>query len=296
MTTIESLSNDFAAIVDAARERVVSVGAGKARPRSGLLIGNGELVTVARVAEAGEKVPVHIGDREVSATVAGFDPASGIALLNLEGIEGPGPIDTSDEDIPAVGSLTVTVACPLPDGHEARLGMIRCVGGETRTPGGRKIGSYIQTDSARFRGFAGSIVFAASGRPIAMTMPVQRREEGFAIPLKEMLEIVAQLRDGGSIGTGYLGVQATPVDLPEERDGHSAGLLITGVEPDSPAEKAGLQVGSFIVSVAGTATPDIESLYDALTGLRESEELAVGVMKGGGDIEQVTVSVTLRRR
>jgi len=298
MNAIETLSGDFVSIVESAKDRVVCVGAGKAQPRTGFLLGDGEVVTVAHVAEAGEKVPVHVRGEESEATVAGFDPASGIALLRLDGEAGKASAIDPEElgEIPPVGALNVTVAYPIPEGHEARLGMIRCIGGQTRTPGGRKIDRYFQTDSNRFRGFSGSVVYSVSGSPIGMTMPVGRREEGFAIPMKELLAVVAQLREGGALGTGYLGVQATSVDLPEERGGLTSGLLITGVETESPADRAGLHVGSFIVTVGGTPTPDLESLYDALSGLREGSELTLGIVQGGGDIENVSVNVTLRKR
>jgi len=286
------VSAELSALVDQARPIVVCVGTGKATPRTGLIIGNGEVLTVAKAAETGESVPVHLGEKEYWATVSGFDASSGIALLSHANLTGP---ETSVPALPAVGSLSVTVACPIPAGHEARLGMIRCVGGTTRLAGGRRIERYFQTDSTRFRGFAGAVVFGPGGEVLGMTMPVHRREEGFVLPIDELLEIAKQLREGESLGTGYFGIQATAVDLPDAHDGHSAGLLVTGVEPDSPAERAGLRVGNFVVKVGENATPDLESLYDSLVGLREGEELPVSVVRAAGGLDVITVKVTLRK-
>jgi serine protease DegS len=290
-SVLNNLSSDLADIVDNARERVVCVGAGKTTPRSGLVIGNGEIITVARAAEPGEPVPVLVGQNEVSANVAAFDPASGMALLTT-GEVSAGTI--TDPGLPRVGSLSVTVAYPVPDGHEARLGMIRCVGGRTRAPGGRRLDAYFQTDSARFRGFAGSVVFSTEAEVLGMTMPVRRREEGFVIPTSQLLIIASQLREGDVVGTGYLGVQATPVDLPEEIQGYSAGLLITGIENGSPAEHAGLHVGTFIVGIGDHRTVDLESLYDALSGVRDGSELTIVVVVGG-EVSEVPIAVRLRR-
>jgi len=286
------LSDQLGSLVQTGRARVVCVGTGKATPRSGLLIGNGELLTVAKTADVGESVPVHLGETKLMATVIGFDAASGIALLSHPGLEGAA---LTASDLPGVGSLTVTVACPIPDGHEARLGMIRCVGGETRMAGGRRIGAYLQTDSNRFRGFAGSVVFGPTGDVLGMTIPVHRREEGFVIPTEQLLQIAEQLRTGETLGTGYLGIQTTAVDLPEERGGFSAGLLVTGVEADSPAERAGLQVGTFIVKAGENATPNIESLYDSLVGVRDGEEVKVSVIRSAGAVEVIVVKVALRK-
>ena len=286
------LSDQLRSLVNKARGQVVCVGTGKATPRTGLLIGNGEVLTVARAADQGERVPVHLGETELMATVIGFDAASGFALLSHPDLTSE---DLTASELPDVGSLSVTVACPIPGGHEARLGMIRCVGGETRLAGGRRIEAYFQTDSNRFRGFAGSVAFGPAGDVLGMTMPVHRREEGFVIPTAQLLQIAEQLRKGESLGTGYLGVQATAVDLPEERDGYSSGLLVTGVESESPAEHAGLQVGNFVLRVGESATPDLESLYDALVGVSEGQELQVSVMRSAGEIEVIVVKAVLRK-
>jgi serine protease DegS len=291
-TTLSEISTAFQTLVESAQGRVVCVGSGKATPRSGLLLGNGELVTVARAASNGEKVPVHVGEQELAATVTGFDPASGIALLAHPDLVAE-PITPGE--VPAVGSISVTVACPIPGDHEARLGLIRCAGQATRLAGGRQIDSYFQTDSSRFRGFAGSVVFGPEGQVLGLTMPAHRREEGFVLPAAVMLAIVEQLRQGETLGTGYLGIQATAVDLPREEEGFTSGLLVTGVEPDSPAESAGVTVGNFIVKVGEKETEDIESLFDALVGVHEGAEMPVSLVKPEGGAEVITVKVTLRR-
>ncbi len=290
-TVLMSMSEATRTLVDQEKSSVACVGQGKATPRSGLLIGNGEVLTVAVSAELGEEVPVQVKDQEYPAIVVGFDTSSGIALLRHDDL--PGTIITPGE-LPMVGELCVTVACPIPEGHEVRLGLIRSVGGSTRLAGGRRVEHYFQTDSARFRGFAGAVVFAPDQRPLGITMPAHRREEGFSLPIGQLLEIAAELREGRAVGTGYLGVQATSVDLPAPNEEFRQGLLVTGVESDTPAERAGINVGTFVVSVGGTATADLESLFDALTGRRAGDELAIRIMRSEGSMETVNVKVVLR--
>ena len=67
-----------------------------------------------------------------------------------------------------------------------------------------------------------------------------------------------------------------------------------GVEEESPAEKAGLTVGSFIVAVGGTATPGLEELYDALTGVRKGESIELTIASSDGKSKSVAVEVELR--
>ena len=288
---LSQLSQETAATVAAARDVVVCVGSGKARPRTGLVVAPGEVATVAMVAEIGEAVPVHGPTGEIEAEVVGFDASSGIALLSAPGLDRSA---TVDDAAASVGALGVTIACPVPDGHEARLSMIRCVGGPTRLRGGRRVGGYIQTDSPRFSGFTASVLFSPTGGAIGMTMPAHRREESWLLPMSEIIRIVGELREGTSVGTGYLGVQATAVELPTPVGENARGLLVTGVETDSPAEAASLQVGSFIVAVGETPTPTIEDLYDALAGVREGQRMDVTLATTEGSTRIVAVELVLR--
>ena len=290
-TALMTLSDATRTLVKEARRLVACVGAGMATPRSGLLLGTGEVLTVAAAADIGETVPVHVDGTVYDATVVGFDEPSGLALLRHPEIPGDG---CGDARLPGVGELCVTVACPVPSGHESRMGMVRCVGGETRLPGGRRVSAYFQTDATRFRGFSGSVVFAADGAVLGMTMPARRDEEGFALPLEPLLRIAADLREGRHTGTGYLGIRATAVDVPGSRRDSTRGLLVTGVDPDSPAERAGIAVGTFVLAVDNAPTPDLESLYDALIGVRAGQELEVDVQRSGGDVETRRVEVALR--
>jgi S1-C subfamily serine protease len=245
---LQELSSQTAALVVRVKASVICVGPGKVRRRSGLAIGDGEVVTLSRRAEAGEHVLVVVDGEETDATVIGYDGTSGIALLTVDGLTAQAALSAT---LPAVGDLAVTVAYPIPEGHEARLEMVRCVGDPTRLPDGRRIDAYLQTDSARFRGFAGSVLFNAAGEALGITIPRRGPEESFLIPMSDVATIVEQIRSGKGVGTGYLGVQTMAVDLPQPADGHTTGLLITGVEENSAAERARLKVGSFIVAVGG---------------------------------------------
>lgn len=133
---LQRVSNEMQVLVEGVRSSVVCVGTGKAEPRTGLVIADGEVITVARAAEPGEVVPIHAKSGQIDATVVGFDSASGLALLRHSDIAGD---DLGSQRAVSLGELTVAVACPIPDGHESRIGMVRCVGGETRLPGGRRV-------------------------------------------------------------------------------------------------------------------------------------------------------------
>jgi S1-C subfamily serine protease len=242
-------------------------------------------------AEKDESVPVHTTNGEVEATVKAFDHASGFVLLAHESFAAP--VDLA-ESLPGLGSLAVEIAYPVPSGHESRLSMIRCVGGSTRMHGGRKINHYLQTDAPRSRGFAGAVLFDPEGSLVGVTMPVPHREEGYAVPAVVLRSIVDDLLSGKVLGLGYLGVNTTRADLPVETNGARTGLLITGVEEESPAAAAGLKAGTFLVKVDGTPISDLDSLYDSLLGVSDGQELVVAVMESSGDVRDVPVHVVIR--
>ncbi|TFH05263.1 MAG: PDZ domain-containing protein [Spirochaetales bacterium] len=256
-----------------------------------MIIGTDEVITIARSAEPGEHVPVHGPGGSVDGTVVGFDAASGLALLRVPGIGGK---SLPAAKPPAVGELAVTVSCPIPLGHEARLSMIRCVGGETRLPGGRLIDAYYQTDDARHRGFSGSVLLSVTGSVLGIVMPTRRREESFVLPVDAVVRIADQLRSGRNIGIGYLGVNTAPVVLPVPSENAATGLLITGVEEGSPAKRAGLTVGQFITAVAGIPTPSVEALHDSLVGLTSGQTIDVSVAAQDGSVRTLAVPVVLR--
>ncbi|MFW5689581.1 MAG: S1C family serine protease, partial [Spirochaetota bacterium] len=258
---------------------------------TGVVIAPEEVMTVAMVAERGEKVPIHGPDGEIEGEVIGFDPGSGLALLRAPGLATA--VSVHEGEV-RVGELGVTVACPIPSGHEARLAMVRCVGGSTRLRGGRRVERYLQTDASRFRGFSAAVHFDASGAAVGMTMPVGRREEPYLLPMDLVVAIAGRLREGRSTGTAYLGVQTTPVELPVAANGMTRGLLVTGVEDGSPAHRAGVHVGHFLLSVNGAATAAPEELYDALGGVDEGATLELLIADGSGETRTLEALAVLR--
>lgn len=290
-TLLQELSESTKSLVGSVRSSVVCVGEGKARPRTGVVYAPGRVVTLAMAAEVGETVPVDGPDGRLEATVRGFDPTSGVAVLDAPSLESPIERMT---DAPAVGELAVEVAAPTAGGHEARLSMIRCVGGLTRLPGGRRIDTYFQTDASRFRGFAGAVLVRADGTALGISVPGGRRDESFILPMDQLLTIVERVESGEAIGSAFLGVKTSPVELPKPVEGHTHGLIVTGVEAESPAARAGLLVGDFLIAIDGDALHEVDSLYDALQGRTRGSTMEVTLVSAASVLETRTVEVELR--
>ncbi|MFP4377923.1 MAG: S1C family serine protease [Spirochaetales bacterium] len=291
-TMFTDLSTNLADQVDAIRDSLFCVGPGKATPRTGVIVAQNKLLSLAMSAEVGESVPVHGTRGESAATVTAFDPASGVVLLEGEAFAQPVLLASA---LPRIGSLAVEVAVPIPGDVEARLAMIRCVGGETRLPGGRKVDSYLQTDASSFRGFAGGAILAPNGELLGISMSTMRREEGYAIPAPVLRAILDQLSAGGNRGMGYLGVTTAVAELPKQRGDQRHGLLVTAVESGSPAANAGIRVGTFLIGIDGTPVSSRDALYDALSSVTDGQRLAVETMNSEGATSSLDVKVVLRR-
>lgn len=291
-TMVEELSDLLADQVDGIRGALFCVGPGKASPRTGVVVAPKTLLTLALSADVGESVPVHGIHGEITATVKAFDPASGMVLLEDEAFAQPVGLATG---LPRVGSLAVEVAVAIPGDVEARLAMIRCVGGETRLPGGRKVESYLQTDATAFRGFAAGVILSPGGEILGISMPTMRREEGYAVTAPSIGSILEQLAEGGNRGIGYLGVKTTSAELPETHGDQREGLLVTAVENGSPAARAGIRAGAFLVEIDGAAMTSRDELYDVLLSVSEGQELAIVVMNNDGSLVTQSVAMDLRR-
>ena len=301
MSTYEqlgSLSGDLARLVSDSLNAVVMIARREGAPRTGLVLDDHRIVSVARSAEIGEKVSVDFPDgQEGEGEVVAFDATSGVGILTLPA-EGPARSITSPPHREAplrVGELTVTLALPSPDGVEARLGMVRCAGGATHLPGGRRIAQYLQTDATQYPGFLGAPVLDVEGRLAGITMA--SRNDGFIVPTGELLRILDALSDNPDIGMGYLGVRTESAPLPDSvatgLEGQSHGMLIIGVDSDSPAESAGLRVGDSIVSVDRRPIADLQTLADALIGTNGGE-ISIAVARGG-DVLTLQARPTVQR-
>lgn len=117
-----------------------------------------------------------------------------------------------------------------------------------------------------------------------------------AVPAAVAWEVAGTLAERGSVKRGYLGILSQPVRLPTtQRMGLEAGggLLVVGVDEDSPAGKGGVLVGDILVSLDATTVADTEELLALLTGDKVGREVPVEVVRGG---EQKTLRVTVGER
>lgn len=286
------ISNELAAAVEAAGPSVVRVAGGR-RPASGVIwSADGIILAAERVVRRDEDVAVTLADgRELAATVAGRDPSTDIAVLRVQAGGLPAPAWRDAADV-KVGQLALALGRP---GRtvRARLGILSAVGPEWQFPGGSRIDRYVETDIEPAFGISGGPLLDAEGRAIGMNTAGLRRGLVLTVPAATLRRVAETLLTHGRIRRGYLGVSAQTVPVPpalEPAAQQRAGLLIFGVEPGSPAERAGLLVGDLVLAVGGRPVYRTDELMTLLTEERIGATETVRFARAGQIREgQITI-------
>jgi S1-C subfamily serine protease len=287
----QQFSDALAGAVEKAARFIVTVDARHHVPASGLVwSADSEVLTADHIVQRDDKISVTLPDGQtVSATVVGRDPGSDLALLKVEasGLAVPDFAEVK------VGHLVLAVG--RPDDVQASLGNVVAVGGPVHRRR-RHFDAYIQSDVTMYPGFSGGPLVDASGRVVGLNSSALARGASLAIPVPEARAITDSLRQDGRVKRGYLGVGTQPVALAEgvaAQLGQTTGLMLIGVEKDSPAEKGGLLQGDVLVSLGEHAVTDIDDLQAALGPASVGQKVAIKVVRGG-EVKELSVSVGVR--
>jgi serine protease Do len=210
------------------------------------------------------QITVTLPDRtEYQATLVGRDPASDLAVLKINPKGALPFVKFGDSTQARVGDWVIAIGNPFGLGGTLTAGVVSAL--HRVTGQGGAYDRYIQTDASINQGNSGGPMFDINGNVIGINTLIFSPTGGnvgigFAIPAEQAWPIVQQLKGGGAIKRGYLGVGIQPLDegiadslgLPKNR-----GELIARVEPGEGADKAGIKQGDIVVKVAGKeVTPD----------------------------------------
>jgi Do/DeqQ family serine protease len=276
-------------------------GQGQQQPRgrnamgkgSGFIIDpQGYVVTNNHVVGGAERVTVELSDgRELPARVVGADPQTDIALLKVEAGAPLPHVSFGNSDGLRVGEWVLAMGNPFGLGGTATAGIVSARG---RQIGAGPYDDFIQTDAPINPGNSGGPLFGANGEVVGVNTAIFSPSGGnvgigFAVPSNLAKRVVADLRDDGKVERGWLGVSLQPLDaelaaavgLPEPR-----GALVAGVEPGSPAARAGLRAGDVVLEVGGRPVRNPRDLAAAVAEAKPGAALALAVSRDGKRTEQ----------
>ena len=233
---------------------------------SGFIIStDGYILTNAHVVEAADEIIVKLTDkREFKAKVIGSDKRTDIALIKIEAAGLPA-VKFGDPNKLKVGEWVIAIGSPFGFENSVTAGIVSAKG---RSLPQENFVPFIQTDAAVNPGNSGGPLFNMRGEVIGINSQIYSRTGGFmglsfSIPIDVANDIATQLKTGGKVTRGRIGVVIQPVtrELAESFGlPKPTGALVASVEKGSPAEKAGVEAGDVILKFGGRDVVSSEDL------------------------------------
>lgn len=254
---------------------------------SGFIISaDGYIITNRHVIHDADEITVRLVDRrEFDAKLIGEDESSDIALLKVDAKNLP-TLSIGDTSKVKIGEWVMAIGSPMSFEHSVTKGIVSAKG---RSLGKQQYIPYIQTDVPINPGNSGGPLIDMKGEVIGINTLIFSNTGGymglsFSIPIDVAMGVVDQLKDGGTVKRGLLGVVIQPVsqklanvlglDKPH-------GALVTSVNEDSAAEKAGIQEQDVIVEFNDKPVDTSGSLPPMVGSVRPGSKVDIMVVRDG---------------
>jgi serine protease Do len=270
-------------------QEIPSRGAG-----SGFIVSNdGYILTNEHVVKDADEVVVKLIDkRTFTAKVVGTDPRTDVAVIKITASDLPA-VKLGDPTKLRVGEAVAAIGSPFGFENSVTAGIVSAKGRMLPSDG---YVSYIQTDVPINPGNSGGPLFNMKGEVVGMNSQIYSRSGGyqgvsFAIPIDVAMEVVDQLKSGGKVSRGWLGVviQEVTADLAESFGlDRPRGALVAQVQEDSPASKAGLQASDVILTFDGKAVENSGDLPRMVGLVKPGSKIPVEVWRKG-KVQQLSV-------
>ncbi|MCG3171415.1 MAG: Periplasmic pH-dependent serine endoprotease DegQ [Pseudomonadales bacterium] len=266
---------------------------------SGFLIStDGYILTNHHVVDGADAVQVRLLDRrEFDAKVIGSDRRSDIALLKIDAKNLP-VVAFGDADELRVGEWVVAIGSPFGLDYSVTAGIVSARGRSLPSEDNANYVPFIQTDVAINPGNSGGPLFNLAGEVVGINSQIYTRSGGsiglsFAIPISVAINVADQLKDSGHVVRGWLGVGIQDVDRAlAESFGleKPAGALISHLEPEGPAEKAGVRIGDIVTDFDGKPIEESADLPHIVGLVKPGTRAQMRVIRDGKPVDlRITV-------
>lgn len=284
--TLVALSDDLAGAVERVASAIVAVHADYRLPSSGVVWREGVVVTAAHTVRREEGIEITLADdSRAPADLAGLDTGTDLAVLKADAARSTA-LAKSEVETLRVGQLAIATARLGEHGVSASLGTIGGLGGAWRTWRGGRVEQLIRVAITLYPGFSGGALLDARGSLIGITTAGLARSGGIALPHFTVERVANELLAKGYVARPYLGVAMQSVRLPESLQkkltlDRGAGVIVLGMEPGGPAERAGVLVGDVFLRVNGQTVSDTMDVRRALGAAVIDRTVPVTIVRGG---------------
>lgn len=263
------LMDSYSKTIVSALERVspavvyIEVTSGRDRGRAETVGGSGFIFTPdgyiftnSHVVHGAKEIKVSLCDgRTVTGRLAGEDEDTDIAVVQIWAPQVE-PVKLGDSQTLTPGQIVIAIGDPFGFQSTVTAGIISALGRSMRAQSGRLIDNVIQTDAALNPGNSGGPLVNSRGEVIGVNTAVILPAQGIclAVPINAAKSVAFALMRDGFVRRGWLGVAAQTISMRTQlarfhQISNSGAVLLIGIEPQSPAKRAGLREGDALVSI-----------------------------------------------
>jgi serine protease Do len=255
---------------------------------SGVIVSDdGYILTNNHVVKGADEIKVILYDkREFKGKVVGTDPRTDLAVVKIEARNLP-TLSLGDSGKLKTGDLVLAIGNPFGLNQTITMGIVSAVG--RSNIGLADYEDFIQTDAAINPGNSGGALVNTSGKLVGINTAIYSTSGGymgigFAIPSDMAKVVMDNIIKHGKVIRGWLGVsiQDLTPDLAKSLDiKETAGALVSGVEKDSPADKAGLKRGDLITGIDTKKVDDSTGLRNMIASTAPGTKIDVKIIRDG---------------
>ncbi len=265
---------------------------------TGFVIGrNGHIATNQHVIDGAEEIMVNLNDgRKLKAEVVGQDYEMDLAILKIEAGADLIPLQIGDSDQLRVGEWVIAIGNPYGLDHTVTAGVVSAKGRPMQIEK-RVYKDLIQTDAAINPGNSGGPLLNTKGEVVGINTAVNAQAQGigFAISINTARDVLDELIKNGKVIRPYIGIYLQPVDedIANYLNIENKGIVVVGVEPESPASKAGITKYDVISKINEKPVNNYDELQAILKEHKVGDTIMLEVLQKG---KPIVVSLKLAEK
>jgi len=255
---------------------------------SGVIIDGerGLILTNAHVIQRSGTIKVVLQDeREYEARIIGADPDSDLAVLKIDPREKLPSIPMGSSDDLMIGETVIAIGNPFGFSHTVTTGVISALNRSIRTDE-RVFQDFIQIDASINPGNSGGPLLNINGELIGINTAIYAKAQGigFAIPINKARRTVADLIQYGEVKQAWTGLVVQEMDekiIQYLKYPGRKGVMVKAVEPESPAQRAGLREGDVLLGLGNRKIAGLDDYLSASKAAVAGEPLEIQIWRGG---------------